>query len=126
MKVEEFLQSNGRSIEKVSPFVQTMDTLLSKAQDIQRKCSDTLIPEVSIDNIRFSDLGNLTYQANGRLHDRTLTSHALSQLCNKIGIPTRYIEKCLNEGYTDLAAENINQWLSNFGKSLLIREYDHN
>ena len=52
-----------------------------------------------------------------------MTRHSLSQLCNKIGVPIRYVDKCIDSGRVDLAAENINSWIDDFGKNLFIREY---
>ena len=53
-----------------------------------------------------------------------LTPYAFSQLCTKLGIPTQYMKKCIEAGFTPLVMDNINNWLDNFGhKKLLIRKY---
>ena len=54
---------------------------------------------------------------------KMLTSHALNQLCGKMGVPVRYVQKCIEQGMPDLAAENINAWLDEYHKSLFIRGY---
>jgi hypothetical protein len=37
--------------------------------------------------------------------------HALGQLSNRVGIPTRYSRKCAEKGKTDLLAANFNTWI---------------
>jgi hypothetical protein len=37
--------------------------------------------------------------------------HALGQLSNRVGIPTRYSRKCAEKGHTDLLAANFNTWI---------------
>lgn len=53
-----------------------------------------------------------------------MTSYSMGQLCGKLGVPTQYILKCFSSGRIDLALENINDWMSDYGKDLFIREYD--
>lgn len=59
------------------------------------------------------------------------TSWALSQLSIKLGMPSGYAEKCIERGHPDLAANNINTWLTEQtgGKrkkssDYLVRSYD--
>lgn len=67
---------------------------------------------------------NLKYLAGEfKVNNSPLSPWALSQLCIKLGIPTRYIYKCIEAGQTDLVAENINSWLNEYKGSLLLREY---
>jgi hypothetical protein len=40
------------------------------------------------------------------------TSWALSQLSIKLGMPSGYAEKCIERGHPDLAAQNVNTWLT--------------
>ena len=67
---------------------------------------------------------NLKYLAGeSKVNNSPLSPWALSQLCIKLGIPTRYIYKCIEAGQTDLVAENINSWLNDYKGSMLLREY---
>ena len=40
------------------------------------------------------------------------TGWALSQLSVKLGMPSGYAEKCIERGHPDLAANNVNTWLT--------------
>lgn len=110
----------------------SFDDLYRQAQDIQSLCSDYTVSRVSDKNMRLSpENGNLMFKPDADpftegnyIRSMGMTRHAMSQLCNKIGVPIRYLEKCLETGMTDLAAENVNAWLSDYDKSLFIREYD--
>lgn len=53
-----------------------------------------------------------------------MSPYALSQLCNKIGVPVRYINKCIDTGRLDLAHDNLTSWLQDYTSDTLIREYD--
>lgn len=52
-----------------------------------------------------------------------MSPFALSQLCNKIGVPVRYINKCIETGRLDLAHDNLCSWLEDYKTPTLIREY---
>ena len=53
-----------------------------------------------------------------------MSPYALSQLCGKIGVPVRYINKCIETGRLDLAHDNLTSWLQDYKSDMLIREYD--
>lgn len=105
----------------------SLDELLSKAEEIQDMCEDFTVSTVGSNNVRFdSDTGNLLFVPDGEIiRSSPMSRHALSQLCSKVGVPVRYIEKCLEGGMTDLAADNINYWIQDLGKNLFIREHNN-
>ena len=41
-----------------------------------------------------------------------------------MGIPIRYLDKCVNTGRIGLAQDNVNSWLEDYNKDLFIRMYD--
>lgn len=111
----------------------SFDDLYRQAQDIQSLCTDYTVSRVSDRNMFLSpENGNLIFKPDSDpfnedcvpIRNMSMTRHAMSQLCNKLGVPIRYLEKCFETGMTDLAAENVNAWLSDYEKSLFIREYD--
>lgn len=53
-----------------------------------------------------------------------MSSYALGQLCNKIGVPVRYINKCIETGRIDLAHDNLTSWLQDYPSDTFIREYN--
>lgn len=106
----------------------SLEDLYSEAQGIQSLCEDFTVSKASDLNMRFSpNSGTLLYFPDDSSVFRSsgMTRYAMSQLCNKLGIPIRYLEKCINSGMTDLASENINSWLQNYNKNLFIREYNN-
>ena len=100
--------------------------LYRQALEIQAECKDFNVSNATYKNMRYDgDTCRLLYQPDGDSPSRSMamTRHSLSQLCNKIGVPIRYIDKCIDSGRLDLAEENINSWIDDFGKNLFIREY---
>ena len=98
----------------------TLSDLFLKADNIQKNCSD------------WSDVPMAEIELNHKLHligrdgenEMGLTPYAFSQLCTKLGIPTQYMKKCIEAGFSPLVMNNVNNWLDNFGhKKLLIRKY---
>ena len=108
--------------------------LQEKASDIQDKRIDHYVSNVPV-NIVMEDDGRLSFttrQMSGDVtHTKNMTSWALSQLSTKLGMPSGYAEKCIQSNHADLAATNINTWLTEQkpGKrkksvDYFIREYD--
>ena len=103
-----------------------LEGLYQQALEIQEECRDFNVSNVTYKNVRYDgDTCRLLYQPDGDEKSRSMamTRHSLSQLCNKIGVPIRYIDKCIDSGRLDLAAENINSWVDDYGKNLFIREH---
>lgn len=48
-------------------------------------------------------------------HNRPIDYWALAQLSTKLGIPSGYAEKCIENGMSSLAATNVNTWLHKDG-----------
>lgn len=105
----------------------SLDSLMKKAKDIQDKCKDYTITKANSNNLWYdADSLKLIYEPKeDKIRKVDISRHALSQLCNKIGVPVRYIEKCTENGMLELASDNINSWVDEFNKSLFIREYDN-
>ena len=105
-----------------------LEQLYRQALEIQDECLDFNVSNATYKNMRYDgDTCRLLYQPDGDDPSRSkaMTRHSLSQLCNKIGVPIRYIDKCIDSGRLDLAAENINSWIDDFGKNLFIREHNN-
>ena len=115
-------------VTPVSKLGLSFDSLYKEAQHIQSQCEDYFVTNASSKNIRFNgDSGNLVFLPDGSSSPvrSPISKFAMGQLCAKVGVPSRYIEKCLESGLTDLAADNINSWLDDYGRSLFIRQYDN-
>lgn len=101
--------------------------LFNRAMEIQSLCSDYNVSNVSDKNMFMSSVtGNLVFKSDDSpiRKDMGLTRYALSQLCNKLGVPIRYLEKCFDAGQIDLASDNVNAWLEDYNRNLFIREYN--
>lgn len=99
---------------------ENFSTLVDKADVIQSKCTD-------IDGVLMSDLklnDNLHLYLSEQNEEVGVTPYAFGQLCTKLGVPTQYMKKCIEAGFSPLVTDNINKWLAYFGhKKLLIRKY---
>lgn len=104
----------------------TLNSLFDRAIDIQDLCEDYTVSGVTAKSMLFNSTDcRLLYIPDGSstFRKKEMTSHSLSQLCTKLGVPSRYIDKCIDSGRLDLAADNMNSWIEDCGKSFLIREY---
>lgn len=107
----------------------SFDYLYYLAHEIQTKCMDFNVSEVNHSKMMLNaESGHLVYRPdsydNTQVRNVGLTRYAMSQLCNKLGVPIRYVEKCIESGMIDLAADNVNAWLEDYNRNLFIREYD--
>lgn len=112
----------------------SFDNMYKEAVEIQNLCKDYNITKVNCYNTRFESSSDmrLLYAPDtdynndlGTVRRSPMTKYAMSQLCSKIGVPVRYVDKCIKEGMLDLVATNMNAWLEDYNKNLLIREYNN-
>lgn len=72
--------------------------------------------------------GDIQYLRNGSETVKAdLTENAFSQICQRAGVPSVYIRKCLDNGRGELAAENFSSWAQTATKdpvSIRVRTYD--
>lgn len=105
-----------RTVEMLNT-TQDFTKLLKKAEDIQSKCSDHL---VRANDVRMNKNLKLDFDDQSI----PLSDLAAGHLCGKLKVPSRYFNRLVDEGFNDLAAENINCWLEDNPKELFLREYD--
>ena len=122
--------------EQISTGKMTFNSLMIKAQGIADDCYDEVVsPSVFRDTIYSVNEGAMRMVNDEMLKQNTLTEYALGQLCNKLGIPSAYMQRCLNAGktfYEDdepnvfnaLAVHNLSTWTNQYkGSSVLVRNY---
>ena len=104
----------------------SLDKLIIKANDIALNSHDYMVREANTRNVRFNEMTGLTFVDSDErtIRDFPISRYALGQLGSKIGVPVRYLEKCIESGRIDLAQDNVNSWLEDYNKDLFIREYD--
>lgn len=103
------------------------ESLIEKAERINSECEDFVVRKANSDNVRFSTEYGIKFgysSEDGVTRVSNISRYALGQLGTKIGVPVRYLEKCINTGRLDLAEKNVNSWLNNYNKDLFIREYN--
>lgn len=98
--------------------------LKEDADKIQSECRDYTTmanhpPIFTNMTLNFSSVDN-----DGRKQLK-MSDYAFSQLCTKVGVPVRYMKKCLSDGRLGLVEENINDWLQDYNKPLFLREHDN-
>lgn len=115
----------------------TLESLYAEAIDIHDNSIDYVVNKAnSLTNFKYKtsdfngDWGSVMFIPDIKLSNvdsytgiYDLTRYSLGQLCSKLGVPVKYIEKCLHEGREPLVAENLNDWLQDYNKDLLIRGY---
>jgi hypothetical protein len=100
--------------------------LKQEVDEIQEECDDVYADqfEVAFDHkgfvLKFRECDTDT------IHQAHFSEYSFSQLCTKLGIPVRYMQKCITEKQRPLVLHNINTWLSTLNKTLLIRKYGAN
>ena len=86
-----------------------------KAADIEADRRDFYVEDVA-KNMWMADDGTLSFvydTVHGQeTENMEATGWALSQLSMKLGMPSGYAEKCIQKGHADLAAENVNTWIT--------------
>lgn len=124
VKVEE-PPKDTKEVISLSPV--TFGSLIKKSQEIDSLCEDYTVNRANSGNMRFNESAGITFIPNGKdstVQRLPLSRFALGQLCTKVGVPTRYIYKCIDSGRIDLAKDNVNSWLEDYNKDLFIREYN--
>lgn len=100
--------------------------LREKANAIQEQCSDTVLKNVCLSNLAMYCEDNVfkaKYIQDGEVKYNPFSDFSFGQLCSKLGIPAKYMLACASHGYPDLATDNLNTWIDDFGKDLLFRVY---
>lgn len=110
----------------------SMDSLIILANDIALHSTDYMVRSANSKNVRFNENAGLTFipedpfEEFDGIQSFSISRYALGQLGAKIGVPVRYLEKCINSGRIDLAQDNVNSWLEDYNKDLFIREHRGN
>ena len=104
-----------------------LQLLRENANRIQDLCSDTVLKGVNLSNLAMdcTDQGVFTarYLQGSEVKQSEFSDFSFGQLCAKLGVPAKYMTECVKHGYTDLAKDNFNTWIDDFGKDLMFRLY---
>lgn len=101
--------------EKLDKNSVKFESVVTRAEDIELNRKDFYIHDVAT-NLSMKDDGQLSFNYEDmdglKTTEMPASSWALSQLSIKLGMPSGYAEKCINKGHADLAANNVNTWLT--------------
>lgn len=100
-----------------------IENLFSESLLLSNRCVDYTVRGATTENIFFKDNGKFSFKPeafDGFIQNTEISDFALGQICAKLGVPKKYVERCLKEN-PPLATENINSWLEDYGKDLFIR-----
>lgn len=81
----------------------------------------------NVDQVNFSldwDLRFYYETEDRQKKEADITQFAFSQLCARIGVPGKYIDKCYKSGKEELALQNFRAWADETNGNMLIREND--
>lgn len=124
-EVIEFKRKEEDIKEVIDIRPKSLDRLIIKANDIAMNSNDYMVRKANTHNIRFNETAGITFIAEDQdIRNYPISRFALGQLGGKIGVPVRYLEKCIESGRLDLAQDNVNSWLEDYNKDLFIREYN--
>lgn len=118
--------THSEQIEVPEEVFDTVDPLLllkSEVDEIQKSCFD--IAGI-VDSVYFKE-GVLKAEIYDNkkekvYNDYSFSNHAFSQLCNKMGVPARYMIKCMGiDSKRHLVLDNMNEWLQDQDTEMLVR-----
>lgn len=117
-------EDNKKVLEVIGVEPTTVAYLIQRSREIADESNDFNVIKANPHNVRLNDNAGLTFiDSTGAMQSFSISRFALGQLGTKIGVPARYLEKCVSTGRIELAQENVNSWLEGYNKDLFIREY---
>lgn len=100
--------------------------IIAKAEEIEENCSDIVkkCGELSVCKDAYSNALMLGVDNENAYY---LTDWSINQLCERIGVPSGYMKKCIQYGKLDLVLSNMNRWIKDYPKKeLKLRLYKEN
>lgn len=103
----------------------TLKSLLDRSKEMDNKWNNHIVLNENETNFSLNDDFQLTVTTNKneqKVFD--ITENAFSQLCTRVGVPSKYLKKCFLSGKTQLAIDNFKAWEKENTGNMLIRESD--
>lgn len=110
----------GRGVKNCS-----MDSLLEKSREISRSWNNHIVKNE--ERVNFSLDRDLRFHYEDeyqKKREADITQFAFSQLCARVGVPGKYIDKCYKSGKEELALQNFRAWADETKGNMLVREND--
>lgn len=116
----ETLVSQNRVDENLS-----LRELAERSRDMARNWKNRVVFNDERRNFGINEDLQLVYHSvHGEDREVDITDTAFAQLCTRLGVPAKYVKKCMDNGKTDLALSNFHAWADDCKSGMLIREYD--
>lgn len=116
---DEVLVSTHRKEDAV-----TLRYLAEQARELGRGWENNQV--LNSGGSHFQVMDDLSLQfINDRGENKTMdmTETAFSQLCTRLGVPPKYIQKCADAGKHDLVMQNFREWAADYKDPMVIREH---
>lgn len=94
----------------------TLEDLQEKANSFTKTAKDYKI-DTSERKIAFTD--DISFKL--REQNLSLTEHAFGQVCTLLGVPSKYMKKCIEDNKINLFQDNIKEWSKEFDKEIVVR-----
>lgn len=107
----------------------TFSEIYDEAKKIGDNSEDFVVRKVNCDNFKYLNEHRTNAikfeveEGNNRVSN--ISDYAMSQLCNKIGIPYQYMKRCLASERFGLVEHNVNSWIDNYNKDFFVREHNN-
>lgn len=102
-----------------------MNTLLEQSREISRTWQNHIVKNEERVNFFLDRDLRFHYETEHReKREADITQFAFSQLCARIGVPAKYIDKCYKSGKEDLALQNFREWADEAKGNMLVREHE--
>jgi len=103
----------------------TLRGLVEQSREMAKKWSNRIVDNASCRNFAINDDLQLVYRSvHGAERKVDMSDTAFTQLCTRLGVPAKYVKKCMDNGKSELALQNFHAWADDFNGGMLVREYD--
>lgn len=102
----------------------TLRGLAEQARDIGRGWKENTVINKNGRNFDITDdMQLLVVTDRGEEKAMDMTDTAFAQLCDRLGVPAKYLRKCAKSGKMDLVKQNISGWADDKCADFVVREH---
>jgi urease gamma subunit len=118
--VIELVQEEKEVKEVMTVFknTQPIGDIIVRAREIQKGCRDFVVPSNGVSfGVKNSAVPMMQFakhdlrEGNTVMNALDIGDHAFSQMCSKIGVPVRFMKKCMKDQHPELVADSIDTYL---------------
>lgn len=104
----------------------TLSDLYDRSKEIQSRCRDSSVIITSPDTVHYDSWNDkFSFVTDEGVFHTLLTDHSKSQMCTRLGVPVRFLQRLQGAGLHDLASDNINTLMTTGDdKPMLLRMFE--